>query len=71
MEYPNECTATDAAVADLAARLEIITGSIAVVSVERVDWPDACLGVSQPGVACAEVITAGFRITLETNGQKY
>ena len=31
---------------------------------EAVVWPDACLGVVQPGVACATVLTPGFRIVL-------
>jgi hypothetical protein len=71
MEYPNKCTATAAAVADLAARLDIKEDAITVVSVERVDWPDSCLGIDKKDVACAEVITAGFRIFLEANGQKF
>jgi hypothetical protein len=71
LEYPNECAGTKAAVADLAARLDVEREAIAVVSAERVDWPNACLGVEQPDVACAEVITAGYRIFLEANGQKY
>lgn len=35
-------------------------GEFAIVREERVDWPDSCLGVSQPDVACAQVITPGF-----------
>ena len=31
---------------------------------EAVAWPDACLGVAQPGVACAAVLTPGFRVVL-------
>ena len=31
---------------------------------EAVAWPDACLGVAQPGVACATVLTPGFRVVL-------
>ena len=31
---------------------------------EAVVWPDACLGVAQPGVACAAVLTPGFRVVL-------
>ncbi len=31
---------------------------------EAVVWPDACLGVAQPGVACATVLTPGFRVVL-------
>jgi hypothetical protein len=71
LQYPNECAGKAASVADLAARLDVSEDAITVVSVERVDWPDACLGVSQPDVACAEVITTGYRIILEANGQKY
>ena len=32
--------------------------------VEVVAWPNACLGVSRPGVACAQVVTPGERVTL-------
>jgi hypothetical protein len=71
MEFPNKCTATAAAVADLAARLDLKEDAIIVVSVEAVEWPNACLGISQSDVACAEIITAGFRIFLEADGQKY
>jgi hypothetical protein len=71
LQYPNECSGKAAAIADLAARLDVNEDSITVVSAERVDWPDACLGVSQPDVACAEMITAGYRIILEANGQTY
>jgi hypothetical protein len=54
----------------LARRLGSPAG-ITLVSVEPLSWPNACLGVSQPDVGCAEVITAGFRILLEANGQTY
>ena len=40
-------------------------------SVEFVEWPDACLGIAQRDVACAEVITPGYRIILEANGATY
>ena len=71
MEYPNKCTATGAAVADLAARLDIEEDQITVKSVEFVEWPDSCLGITKRDVACAEVITAGYRIILEAKGQAY
>ena len=45
--------------------------SIQVVSVEAVDWPDACLGVSIPNVMCAQVITPGYRVSLTAGGQTY
>jgi hypothetical protein len=71
LEYPNECSGKAAALADLAARLDIADDAITVISAERVDWPDTCLGISQPDVPCAEVITYGYRIVLEANGQMY
>ena len=46
-------------------------GAISVESVEFVEWPNACLGVEKAGVACAEVITPGFRILLVVNGATY
>ena len=57
--------------ADLAARLNIDPGAITVVSVEAVDWPNACLGIETPGIMCAMVITPGYRVVLEADGQQY
>ncbi len=37
---------------------------LSVEVAEAVEWPDACLGVAQPGVACAAVLTPGFRVVL-------
>ena len=79
---PNECNlvhnidacerkAADAAVADLAERLQIDNETINVVSSEFVEWPDSCVGIQRPGVACAEVITIGFRILLDADGDSY
>ncbi|MBC8351860.1 MAG: beta-propeller domain-containing protein [Planctomycetes bacterium] len=52
---------------DLAERLGIVGSShqIQVASVRRQEWPDSCLGVPSEGVACAQVITPGFKIILE------
>lgn len=41
----------------------------ALVSVEAVDWPDACLGAARADEMCAEVITPGYRIVLEQAGE--
>jgi hypothetical protein len=59
------------AAADLAQRLKIDVNTITLVSVEPVDWPDACLGIQTPGVMCAQVITTGYKVVLEANGQQY
>ena len=64
-----EKQATAAAVADMAGRLnvdpvELETG--AEISVEFVQWLDACLGIVTPDTGCAQVITPGFKIVIDT-----
>jgi hypothetical protein len=55
----------------LARALGIEFTSIVVVSAEQVEWPDSCLGVARPGLACLEVITPGVSLTLKANGMSY
>ena len=57
--------------ADLAGQLGIAAEAITVRSVEAVEWPDASLGCPKPGMMYAQVITPGYRIVLEANGQSY
>lgn len=64
--------AVEAARRYLAERLGLSDpNAISVIAVEEVTWPDACLGLSQPGEMCAQVLTPGYRITLEAQGQRY
>ena len=44
---------------------------IMTVSSNAVEWSNACLGVEVPGMGCAEVITPGYAIVLESNGVLY
>lgn len=55
----------------LAAQLGILPEDVRILSFERVDWPDACLGIQTPGLMCAQVITPGFRVILEAEGKRY
>lgn len=55
----------------LAQQLSTDTSQIKVISVEAVDWPDACLGVNLQGRVCAQVITPGYRIILQALGKQY
>ncbi|MBN1135473.1 MAG: hypothetical protein JXM73_02760 [Anaerolineae bacterium] len=56
---------------DLAQQLKIPAEQIHVVSVRAVDWRDTSLGCPKPNMFYAEVITPGFEIILEANGQEY
>ena len=55
----------------LATQLNLDLTSITIKQVEDMEWPDACLGIANQGVTCAQVITPGYKVILEANGQTY
>lgn len=55
--------------ADLAAVLGIEGEDIKLVEVEPMQWRDTSLGCPKPGMMYAQVITPGYRLTLEVDGQ--
>lgn len=59
------------AVADLAGRLHIAPESIAVRTLESVDWLDASLGCPEPDTMYGQVITPGYRIILAAGDRTY
>lgn len=61
---------TDEVVKALAAKLAVDPAQLLVVSQEPVDWPDSCLGVNTMEIMCLDVITPGFRIVVEVDGQQ-
>jgi hypothetical protein len=64
--------AVEAQVIDqLANNLGLDPAEIIVVSNEAVEFGDACLGVVIQNVVCAEVVTTGRIIVLESNGIQY
>jgi hypothetical protein len=55
-----------AARAEVARQTGISEDQVVLASSEPVDWPDACLGMNQPNVQCAAVITPGYRLVFMT-----
>jgi hypothetical protein len=55
----------------LSQKLKIDLSEIGIVNVEAFDWPDACLGLTMEGQACAAVITPGYKISMEADGDEY
>ena len=60
--------AEETVIKQLAANLGLQESDIQVISSEAVEFRDACLGVAQEGVMCAQVVTPGRIILLEANG---
>ena len=57
-------SAIGAAIEALAQRMAVSATRISLVRAEQVDWPNGCLGVGLPGLACTQVITPGYRVLL-------
>jgi len=55
----------------LARELALAETDIAVVAVEDTEWRDSSLGCPKPGMNYLQVITPGYKITLEAQGQRY
>jgi hypothetical protein len=56
---------------DLSDRLQIDQDSITVVEQNTVEWSDSSLGCPSPDMGYAQVITPGYLIALEAQGQRY
>src|SRR4029453_5516856 len=57
--------------ADLAQSANVAVNDIKVKSAEPVEWSDSSLGCPQPGMMYAQVITPGYLIVLDANGNEY
>ena len=57
--------------ADLAQRLSIPATQVTVVDARDVVWSNSSLGCPQPGMMYAEVLTPGYLILLNVDGQGY
>jgi hypothetical protein len=55
----------------LAFRLGLSMEHIRLIDIQPQEWPDACLGLAQAGQICAQVITPGYLVVLEVNGDEY
>ena len=64
-------TALAAAKADLAQQTGVPIEEIGLISIEAVDWSDTSLGCPQEGFMYAQVITPGYLMVLEADGQQY
>jgi hypothetical protein len=67
-EAPEDSPAVQAAITALAAQLNVDAQRISVISVEEVEWPDGCLGITKPDQMCTMAIVPGYRVMLDVDG---
>lgn len=54
----------------LAQSLNVPAEEVTVLSYEAVDWPDSCLGAAAADEMCAMVITPGYKVVVEHEGEQ-
>lgn len=55
----------------LVAELGVALGDVQVVSTERAEFTDSCLGLGRPEESCLQVITPGWIVIVDVAGQTY
>ncbi len=68
---PELAELVDQAKEDLSKRLDVPLDRINLKSAEAVQWRDSSLGCPEPGMAYLTVITPGYLIVLEVDGEIY
>lgn len=68
---PNLPYAVDASRQFLAELMSVKPITIKVIDYSARDWPDGCLGIAEKDISCIQVITPGYLVKLELDGQTY
>lgn len=55
----------------LIEQLGTLEDEIRFVSIDHMEWPDTCLGISSEGEMCAKVVTPGYKVVMLVGGQQY
>lgn len=62
---------TATAIKDYVASQESVPATeVSILSVNKRDWPNSCLGVATTNEICAQVITPGYEIRVSVNGSE-
>jgi len=60
-----------AVIQNLSQQTGIETGSLTVVETKQQTWTDGCLGISSPGVPCAEGRIPGWEVVVASTNQRW
>lgn len=62
---------SDAVLRDAARRSNLSISQLRIVQAEKRDWPNACLGIIEPGRSCAAMVVSGWRVRVEGGRQTF
>ena len=55
----------------ISQNLGVAIEKMQITNVEKMDWPNGCLGLPQGDEVCTEVITPGWLLTFNIDGKEY
>jgi hypothetical protein len=55
----------------LANQLGVSVENTKLLNIQKTEFSDSCLGLGGPAESCAQVMTPGWTVTAEVNGQQY
>jgi heat shock protein HslJ len=55
----------------LATQLSVAVEQVQIIEVEQAEWTDSCLGLGRLNESCLQVVTPGWRVVFESDGQPY
>ncbi len=67
---PESQPVADDAVTILTQTLDVLPEDVTILEVQHVEWRDASLGCPKPGMMYAQVITPGYLVKAEVNGEE-
>ena len=68
---PEEQKIAEQATAILAKELNVVPEDVTILEVTHVTWRDSSLGCPEQGMMYTQVITPGYRVKAEVNGETY
>ena len=70
-EVPDETSLIEAAIEDLAKRMNVPTENVEVVETKQVEWPDGAIGCPEDGISYTQAIVEGAQVLLTSDGRLY
>lgn len=62
---------SDAVLRDAARRSNLSISQLRIIQAEKRDWPNACLGIIEPGRSCAAMVVSGWRVRVQGGQQTF
>jgi hypothetical protein len=74
-KYPRQSRLPDsvasAVLQDAVKRSKLNSNQLRIIKAESKNWPDGCLGLSSPDIACTQIVVSGWQVTVTGKGRNF